>query len=197
MTRIGGVIALVIALVIIWLARRPDGAVAATSGRTDGRSSPTSNAARPVKRQVLATFAQGRARDVHVPAAGTFAWGRTRRSRDVAEQPAALGVEDVTAALHDAMPAVMPHLRDCYERARPDLARPDVAAEIDLTLEGDPDIGTMVEADVRLDPGQRLPGAFVDCMRSELQLLELPPLPTGDRVTVTYPFAFSPEPSPN
>jgi hypothetical protein len=73
-----------------------------------------------------------------------------RRARHVDDEPALLDLDDAMVALHDAMPAVMPHLRDCYERARPDLARPDVTAEIDLTLEGDPDIGTMLEADVRL-----------------------------------------------
>jgi hypothetical protein len=197
MTRIGGVIALVVALAILWLARRPDGAVAAARGDTHGESRSTSIVARAVQRQALATHGHERARDVHGSATGTSAWDSLRRTGDVEDEPAVLDVEDVSAALHDAMPAVMPRLRDCYERARADLARPDVTAEVDLTLEGDPDIGTMVEADVRLDPGQRLPGAFVDCMRSELALLALPPLAAGERITVTYPFAFSPEPSPN
>jgi hypothetical protein len=195
MTRIGAVIALIIVLVVVWLARRPDQAVAAASGATHRGSSPTSIAPRPVKR--LATRDQDRAHDVHGAATTPFAWGSPRRTGGVEDEPPLLDVDDATAALHDAMPAVMPHLRDCYERARADLARPDVTAEIDLTLVGDPAIGTMVEADVRLDPGQRLPGALVDCLRSELQLLALPPLPTGDRITVTYPFAFSPGPLPN
>lgn len=101
----------------------------------------------------------------------------------------------ITAAVDDALPSVMPLLQACYDRARPELARADFTSEVDLTLIGDPDIGTRIDADVLLDPRNRLPRAFVDCLRSELQLLELPPLADGEHVTLTYPFAFPPVPN--
>ncbi|CAN5851675.1 hypothetical protein BH11MYX2_BH11MYX2_39480 [soil metagenome] len=52
----------------------------------------------------------------------------------------------------------------------------------EITLVGDADIGTLVDAPdpVLGDEGAAVPQAFSDCIRGELQALELPPMQTGD-----------------
>jgi len=60
-----------------------------------------------------------------------------------------------------------------------------------LTLTGDPDIGTLIDADQLFDQhGQPLPAALDACLRARFQTLELPALAEGDKITVRYPFAF-------
>jgi hypothetical protein len=97
----------------------------------------------------------------------------------------------VTAALPDAIQRVWPSLRVCYETSFPD--RPEIAAELDLTVTADAHHGTRIEADVVLDPAKRLPPAMVDCVRSELSTLELPVLAPGESVTIRQVFAFGPD----
>jgi hypothetical protein len=107
--------------------------------------------------------------------------------------PAAVDPNVITSELHDELHQVQGFLRACYETALPALVDVHVRVEIDLTLTSDLDVGTLIEADVLLDPHTpRLPPPFVQCLRSTLQMLELPPLVGGDRITVTYPFAFDP-----
>jgi hypothetical protein len=96
----------------------------------------------------------------------------------------------------DVIPGVMPQLQACYERSLPELGYPRVELEVDLTLTADPDVGTLVDADVVLDPVRRLPGALVDCLRAELQAIELSGLSDGERIAARYPLAFgTPRPS--
>ena len=105
----------------------------------------------------------------------------------------ALDPETVKAQLHDELHQVQGFLRACYDQARSTLVDAHVRVEIDLTLTSNADVGTLIEADVLLDPHTpRLPPPFVQCLRDTLQLLELPPLVGGDQITVTYPFAFDP-----
>jgi hypothetical protein len=105
-------------------------------------------------------------------------------------QRRAAEIEAATAEVREALEPAMPRLRACYQRALPELGDPNVTLEVDLTLTGDPDVGTLIEADVLLDPKRRFPGTMVACLRSELQLLELPPLVSGDALTIRYPFGF-------
>ncbi len=57
-----------------------------------------------------------------------------------------------------------------------------------ITLTGDPDIGTLIDAPAAAkgSDGQPVPAAFDDCIRGQLQTLELPPMKTGDKFAVDY-----------
>jgi hypothetical protein len=89
------------------------------------------------------------------------------------------------------MRELVPHIAECYEAAIPNLAQPDMSVLARLTLTGDPDIGTIVDAHELVDgAGEPLPAAFDDCLRSTFQLMALPPLAEGDKIEVRYPFEF-------
>ena len=57
-----------------------------------------------------------------------------------------------------------------------------------ITLTGDSDIGTLIDAPTPAlgSNGQQVPSAFDNCIRGQLQTLELPPMKTGDKFTVDY-----------
>jgi hypothetical protein len=125
-----------------------------------------------------------------------------QRSRALVGQPPRMtaGSSGWTAvsATVDALPSsieqIMPQLRACYVQAAPQLLQQNVELEVDLELSADPDVGTLVQADVLLDPkAQRLPPGFLDCMRGELQQVELPALEQGGHVVVRYPLVFAPQ----
>jgi hypothetical protein len=72
------------------------------------------------------------------------------------------------------------------------LAGNQLEIQAHLTLDGDRDAGTIIDAQQLFDQDdQPLPAIFDDCLRSTFQRLQLPPLTEGDRVEVTYPFLFS------
>ena len=66
---------------------------------------------------------------------------------------------------------------------------PEVKAlQTQITLTGDPDIGTLIDAP---SPGtgydgKPLPAAFDSCVRGVLESLELPPMKTGDQFTAQF-----------
>jgi hypothetical protein len=92
-----------------------------------------------------------------------------------------------------AMRELIPELAACYEAAVPTLPSPDLEITAKLHLTGDPDIGTLIDADALVDKatGQPLPAAFDDCLRSTFMLMALPPLAEGDTFEVHYPFKFA------
>jgi RNA polymerase sigma factor (sigma-70 family) len=58
-----------------------------------------------------------------------------------------------------------------------------------LTLTGDPDVGTLIDAAaLSTRDGAPLPAAFDDCVRARMQTLALPPTAVGDAFRVTYQF---------
>ena len=72
------------------------------------------------------------------------------------------------------------------------LEREQLELVAELTLTGDPDVGTLIDAKELADKaGTKLPATFDDCLRTTFQSLALPPLKGGDIVTVHYPFVFS------
>ena len=100
-------------------------------------------------------------------------------------------LETLKVEIRTAMREVIPILADCYQAAIPTLASPDIDIVAELTLTGDPDVGTLIDARQVTDKaGTPLPAAFDDCLRSTLQALALPPLAEGDHVEVRYPFVF-------
>ena len=88
----------------------------------------------------------------------------------------------------DALKEAIPFLAACYEQhgsgsghARTATAR--------MTLTGDPDIGTVIDADQIHDADQHpLDPALDACLRNTMQTLELPPLDEGDAIQVEYSF---------
>lgn len=95
--------------------------------------------------------------------------------------------EHVLKALEEAIP----YLAACYKQVTPDQARPQMRATAMMTLTGDPDIGTVIDADQIFDDKHRpLDPKLDDCLRSTMQTLQLPPLAEGDSVKIQYSFAF-------
>lgn|GEM_PF-4398974 len=74
-------------------------------------------------------------------------------------------------------------IRECAKLA-PKLA----SFKTEITLVGDADIGTLVDAadPVLGDDGVAVPRAFSDCIRGELQTLELPAMQTGDAYKASF-----------
>jgi hypothetical protein len=109
-----------------------------------------------------------------------------------AEAVAASQAETLRVEIRTAMRDVIPLLRACYEAAIPELAEPETRVVAELTLTGDSDVGTLIDAkQVRADQGGPLPVAFDGCLRSTLRSLALPPLAEGDQFEVHYPFVFA------
>jgi hypothetical protein len=91
-----------------------------------------------------------------------------------------------------AMREVIPHLSECYQAALPTLPDPNIEITAKMTLTGDPDIGTVIDADqVFHKDGSPLPTKFDDCLRATFMSLALPPLAEGSKIEVHYPFRFS------
>lgn len=106
--------------------------------------------------------------------------------------PAEAEINDsLKVSIRSAMHEALPFLAQCYQDALPTLATPDLTLHAKLTLTGDPDVGTLIDAHELVDQaGAPLPAKLDDCLRSAMQSLELPPLAEGDVVSVTYPFVF-------
>jgi hypothetical protein len=92
-----------------------------------------------------------------------------------------------------AMREVVAHLMTCYESSLSTRGRKELHVVAHLTLTGDPDIGTLIDAPQLFDDqAEPLPSQLDDCLRDTLQSLELPPLAEGDHVDIAYPFTFRP-----
>lgn len=103
------------------------------------------------------------------------------------EQAPAISAVEIRTAMRE----VIPIITECYEAALPTLPAPHVEITAELTLTGDPDIGTVIDAKQIADKtGQPLPAGFDDCLRATFQTLALPPLQEGDEIEVRYPFLF-------
>jgi hypothetical protein len=100
--------------------------------------------------------------------------------------------------LRGAMKEVLPFLADCYGDARATTLSADhLEIRAHFTLTGDPDIGTVIDADQLFDgDNHALPSKLDDCIRGTLQTLMLPPLGEGDTIEVNYPLYFSDAPPP-
>jgi hypothetical protein len=93
--------------------------------------------------------------------------------------------------IRDAMREVIGHVQKCYEDAIPTLKEPNLTVTAHIMLSGDPDIGTLIDADQLADEnGQPLPATFDDCLRTTFMTLALPPLAEGDALEIHYPFRF-------
>jgi hypothetical protein len=100
-------------------------------------------------------------------------------------------LEKLKTPILDTLKAIDPFLEECYQRAKPSLAKPGLGIKGALFLTGDADLGAIVDAGALTDDAdQPLPKPFEDCVRNVLVELEMPPLREGDKVQVTYVFTF-------
>ncbi len=94
--------------------------------------------------------------------------------------------------IRTAVREVIPMLAECYTMAAPAVhAGGNVV--IAMTVSGEPDVGTAID-DAALDDGDPHMLAdpdFAECLRETLLAVEMPPLTTGGRVEIRYPFMFS------
>lgn len=107
------------------------------------------------------------------------------------ELPAGSGSMDsadqVLAQMQNALEQVKAHVTTCVDLAG--VAVPGFKA--DLALNGDPDIGTLIDAGALMTvDGKPLPAQFDDCVRGVMQSLELPVMAVGDEFKVSYEFLF-------
>ena len=99
-----------------------------------------------------------------------------------------LDLEHAPADLVDALQASIPILAECY---RGDAGAPAQTPIVLMTLQGDPEIGTLVDPGRITDAdGKPLDGAVSECLRSTLSSLELPPLQQGQELSIQYTFRF-------
>ncbi|MFT3693652.1 MAG: hypothetical protein QM831_10965 [Kofleriaceae bacterium] len=93
--------------------------------------------------------------------------------------------------IRSAMREVLPLLAECYNQAAPQLPEKHLQVEAKITLTGDPDIGTVIDAhQITDDKGRPILASFDDCLRDTMQQLALPAL-AADKLEITYPFVFS------
>ncbi len=198
--RLGLVVALALLVASIWFLQRPrDRAVADDDPPPPRlpRTSAADHATTPPSPSRIDKVTKLRDADARKQLADRIASAQTARGATRAAPMPRLADDAGTATpltpteIKTAMRELVPHLAKCYEDALPTLPSPDFKMTAELTLSGDPDIGTLVDAKALTDDkGTPLPAALDDCFRSTLQLMALPPIAEGDKVEVRYPFEF-------
>jgi hypothetical protein len=96
-------------------------------------------------------------------------------------------LDHVSTTVLAAMKEAIPFLAECYKQH----GHGATTAAAMMTLTGDPDIGTVIDADqITSEDGKPLDPKLDDCLRGTMQTLALPPLTEGDKITVKYSFKF-------
>ncbi len=96
-------------------------------------------------------------------------------------------LERASPTLKAALTEAIPFLAECYKTAPITQRRPAVV----MTLTGDPDVGTLIDAEQLHDQdGRPLDSELEGCLRTTLGSLELPPLPTANPLHIQYSFRF-------
>jgi hypothetical protein len=96
-------------------------------------------------------------------------------------------IEGIPPHVKDALMEAIPFLVECYKTTK--LATKKAA--VMMTLTGDPDIGTLIDAKQMVDQnGKPLAPELDECLRGTLSSLELPPLAEGNKLDVKYTFDF-------
>lgn len=128
--------------------------------------------------------------------ADRIATARAARARQAPPQPPSLpgtaqdtshDLERASAQLKAALGEAIPFLAECYKTAPMTQRRPAVQ----MTLTGDQDVGTLIDADqLRDQDGKPLDPDLDACLRTTLGSLELPPLDAADPLHIQYSFVF-------
>jgi len=96
-------------------------------------------------------------------------------------------LERASPTLKAALAEAIPFLAECYKTAPLTQLRPAVQ----MTLTGDPDVGTLIDAEqLRDQDGKPLDPELDGCLRTTLGSLELPPLPAANPLHLQYSFRF-------
>jgi hypothetical protein len=114
---------------------------------------------------------------------------RAQRAATAAPAPPHLpeqgGIESLPPGALDMLKEALPYLADCYEQGS---ATPASAIAM-LTLQGDPDVGTLIDPGAIVDDKQLpIDPEVAGCLATTLQSLELPPLREGDNVKLQFTF---------
>jgi hypothetical protein len=97
-------------------------------------------------------------------------------------------LETIGVDLADALKEAIPFLAYCYKDAD---ASPDRTVSVRMTLNGDRDVGTLIDPDQLVDKdGTPRATKLEGCLRRTLESLALPPLAQGDRLKIPYSFKF-------
>jgi hypothetical protein len=182
----------------IWLLLRnrddaPDAAASAKPTET-GSSSPTASApaAKPaVPTHVTKLTPEERKRTAERIAAAHAARVASsttpRPSLPAADKLDSHDLDHVSTTVLAAMKEAIPFLAECYKQH----GHGAMSAAAMMTLTGDPDIGTVIDADtITEEDGKPLDPKLDDCLRGTMQTLALPPLTEGDKISIKYSFKF-------
>lgn len=95
--------------------------------------------------------------------------------------------ENVLAQIIGTLGDVKPYVADCVKQAGGRIS----AFQASITLTGDPDLGTLIDAGALTSKhGSTLPTELDDCVRGVMQTLVLPPMRLEDEFRVNFMFAF-------
>ena len=87
------------------------------------------------------------------------------------------------------MNQALPYLGACYGHGAR-ITGPNNAIVL-VSLHGDPDVGTLIDAgEMHDDKGAAIDPEVASCLTSTLQSLQLPPMATGDTVDVQFTFRY-------
>jgi hypothetical protein len=183
-----GGLAVVLALALGWWWQRPSGhAAVASSQQTAPTEPPSHHEVRRVtadERQQIASKIEF-ARKAHDDAPAPQPSASTTAP---ALEPARMATpEQVLAEIQALSKGMNTDIEACTKYA------PTAQGfKTEISLVGDPDIGTLIDASTPLvgDDGTPLPKPFDDCIRAAFQTLELPAMKTGDAYKVTFEIAL-------
>lgn len=186
---------------VVWYLSRPspasqaraDATRLAKAGAPTAPGTTTSAPSRPLDKvtKLAAEQRKALAERIESARAGRAAVNAPARPR----LPEGSGEETGTAIskteIRAAMRELVPYITECYEAALPTLPSKNFKMTAELTLTGDPDVGTIVDAKALADSdGKPLDKTLDDCFRSTFMRMGLPPLAEGDTLEVRYPFEF-------
>jgi len=202
MKRLAVVVAIAGIVAAVWYLRQPHASTAAPDHGS--AQAPTATATTPVapidhvqklgspaeRKQLADRIAAAQAARATASGGGgaaTHAPAMPRLPENGSDEGTPISKTEIRAAMRE----VIPIISECYEAALPTLPSPDIDITAQMTLTGDPDVGTIIDTDqVRFKDGTPLPAKFDDCLRTTFMSLALPPLAEGDKIEVQYPFRF-------
>jgi hypothetical protein len=103
--------------------------------------------------------------------------------------PAKGGLENLPPGALALLNQALPYLGACYGNG-PRITGPHNAIVL-VSLHGDPDVGTLIDAgEMHDDKGAAIDPDVASCLTTTLQSLQLPPMATGDTVDVQFSFRY-------
>lgn len=93
--------------------------------------------------------------------------------------------------IRDAVREVRPLLAECYERTLEEQPELEGTMIVEFTIEGEPDVGGVVENTTIADTSTLSHPSLDECVRETMYTLQLPAPDGSGSVQVRYPFHFS------